>query len=138
MGEYIEQFPSLEGCRLRRGGRFSFVIQSFHPHPHLLPSREKELLVVIARPGFLRSWQSHIHFLLFSHWIKGEVLGFDWFTKTQIPLTSFAKRGNSFLNRYFHCHLVPTFGMRVYPNLPDIHLVKKIPHFQLLVILTFF
>ena len=31
----------------------------FHPHPHLLPSREKELLIVIARPRFLRSWQSH-------------------------------------------------------------------------------
>ena len=31
---------------------------SFHPHPHLLPSREKEHKNVIARPRFLRSWQS--------------------------------------------------------------------------------
>jgi hypothetical protein len=35
------------------------LILGFHPHPSLLPSREKELLVVIARPRFLRSWQSH-------------------------------------------------------------------------------
>ena len=32
MGEYIEQFPSLEGCRLQRGECFSFVILGFHPH----------------------------------------------------------------------------------------------------------
>jgi len=45
-----------------------------HPHPDLLPSREKELLVVIARPRFLRSWQSLKNNLysFFSLWIKGD------------------------------------------------------------------
>jgi hypothetical protein len=44
MGEYIEQFPSLEGCRLQRGECFSFVILGFHPHPHLLPHQGRRNL----------------------------------------------------------------------------------------------
>jgi hypothetical protein len=44
MGEYIEQFSSLEGCRLQRGECFSFVILGFHPHPHLLPHQGRRNL----------------------------------------------------------------------------------------------
>jgi len=36
--------------------------------------------------------------------------------KIQTPLTPFAKGGNSFMDRYFHCHLVPTFGINVSPE----------------------
>jgi len=85
MGEWIQQFLSLEGCRLRRGGRFSFVIQSFHPHPHLLPSREKELWVVIARPGFLRSWQSHDSFFIILPLDKGGSIGIRLVYKNSNP-----------------------------------------------------
>jgi hypothetical protein len=36
--------------------------------------------------------------------------------KIQIPLTLFTKGGDWFLSLYFHPHLVPQRGMRVYPE----------------------